>query len=104
MARRNSMRRANTEAQRRRVAATRFARKFRLDVFIRDDFACVYCGDRGRPRRLDHRIPVSKGGTSFPSNLCCACDLCDKMKGDMTARQFERLPRSPRPIKGKSRP
>lgn len=104
MARTSSLKAAKSPGRIARVRASREARQHRYDVFMRDDWTCVYCGDKGRPRRLDHKVPVSKGGTSFPSNLCCACDLCDELKGNMTARQFLKLPRSATPVKGVSRP
>lgn len=82
-----------TLAQQRRKRASREANRWREDVFFRDGFRCVYCGDTLRPRRLDHDVPVSRDGPSTPDNLVCACEWCDRLKGDMTGAEFRALPR-----------
>lgn len=35
--------------------------------------------------QIEHLIPLSKGGTSDPSNLWLACARCNRYKGDKTA-------------------
>lgn len=57
--------------------------KQRFAVLQRDNFTCVYCG-LGPPvveLTVDHRVPVAKGGTSHPDNLCAACEACNAGKG-----------------------
>lgn len=88
-----SLRRCRTANQRRRVKASRETEKVRQDVLFRDDFACVYCGSRKGPLRMDHRTPVSRGGSSLKANLATACEDCDKAKGDMTEAEFRASPR-----------
>lgn len=63
---------------------------------------CVYC-DRpmyrpeiGRARRplsstLEHRTPVSRGGTNTWSNLALACRDCNGLKGDLTEAEFKKI-------------
>ncbi|MEP7121654.1 MAG: HNH endonuclease [Byssovorax sp.] len=67
---------------------------------LRDDFACVYCGATGGPKRsviitIDHVIPAHFGGSDEASNLVTACSLCNWMKGvyplDLWAQLAERL-------------
>ena len=44
---------------------------------------CWWCGKPlGKKYHVDHRIPVSKGGSSDPSNLCLACSFCNLSKSD----------------------
>ncbi len=45
---------------------------------------CVYCGLKLSQKTLtkDHRIPLSKGGTEFASNLVPACRSCNSSKGN----------------------
>lgn len=59
-------------------------------VFRRDAFTCNYCGYHGTTRTLevDHRIPVSRGGTDDPTNLVTACWSCNREKGTMTDYEY----------------
>ena len=53
----------------------------RLQVYVRDHFKCVYCG-QVYDLTVDHVIPVSKGGLSDPMNLVTACAPCNRAKAD----------------------
>jgi hypothetical protein len=51
---------------------------------------CAYCRcdvmiGLGSDKRatLDHKVPMSLGGTENFSNLCVACDGCNSLKGDL---------------------
>ena len=47
-----------------------------------DKVRCYLCGElipMGH-RHVDHILPLSKGGTSLPSNLAVACDKCNLSK------------------------
>ena len=61
--------------------------KLRYVVFARDQFTCVSCGrsaNRDSVRlEVDHKIPVSRGGTSELSNLQTLCIDCNRGKGKM---------------------
>ena len=59
---------------------------------------CHYCR---RPMRaahsdwpdratVDHRLPVSRGGTNHKANTVAACARCNTFKGSMTEREFAR--------------
>lgn len=101
-----SLRSARTPQQRRRVRSQRAVSRVREDVFFRDDFACRYCGSRGRPLRIDHAQPLGRDGTDHKDNLRTACEPCDVAKGDMTEEEFLALPRTGRRefVRGESRP
>jgi len=56
---------------------------------------CPYCGTPLKPEHpdgvqfaVDHRIPVSRGGTNDPRNLIAACHPCNNSKGDLTDFEF----------------
>lgn len=59
----------------------------RLALYIRDGFACVYCGLdlRGAAPAdvtLDHLLPRSAGGKNDATNLVTACKRCNSSRGD----------------------
>ena len=58
--------------------------KLRWEVFRRDKFVCQYCGACGPNVELevDHKIPVSRGGTDNIDNLKTACFNCNRGKGN----------------------
>ena len=48
----------------------------RIDVF---NGCCAYCG--GQYESIDHVVPLSRGGTSWPANFRSACLKCNRKKG-----------------------
>jgi 5-methylcytosine-specific restriction endonuclease McrA len=59
--------------------------KARLDYFGNK---CVYCGCEGK-MTLDHKIPISKGGTNWPSNFVPACRSCNSSKNAKGFLEFK---------------
>ena len=51
-------------------------------LFRRDDYLCLYCGERLPPALLtrDHVIPVSAGGRDEWENVVSACRPCNQRK------------------------
>ena len=79
----------------RRPAFTRF------NVFLRDHFACQYCGG-GYPTpdlTFDHVIPRSRGGGHNWENVVSACHKCNHLKADKPLKELgwrlRSLPREP---------
>jgi len=61
----------------------------RMNVFRRDGWACVYCGDRDkRSLTIDHVVPQSKGGKNTWENLVTACKTCNHKKSDLMPKEF----------------
>lgn len=80
---------------RKRVAFTRF------NLFLRDEFACQYCGSR-HDLTFDHVVPRAMGGVTSWENVVAACAPCNLRKGSKSLRHsglsLQRLPhRPPRP-------
>ena len=48
---------------------------------------CAYC-EEGLFEAIDHAIPLSRGGTHWPSNLYPACTSCNSTKRDRTPAEF----------------
>lgn len=58
----------------------------RFNLFLRDRFACQYCGS---PDELtfDHVVPRSQGGRTSWDNIVTACAPCNLHKGGRTPRE-----------------
>ena len=74
------------------VAFTRF------NLFLRDEFRCQYCGNRGE-LTFDHVVPRSSGGTTRWDNVVAACSPCNLRKGSKSLGRaglhLRRKPRQP---------
>lgn len=53
------------------------------NIFIRDDYACVYCSTKEN-LSIDHVIPCSRGGKNNFENCVTSCIKCNLTKGDKT--------------------
>ena len=64
----------------------------RLDVFARDDFRCVYCGEvfPAEALTVDHVQPRMRGGDRSGGNLVTACGGCNVRKGHRRVAEFLR--------------
>ena len=59
------------------------------NVFLRDDYACQYCGDQPGAAKLtlDHVVPSSRGGKSCWDNVVTACESCNHRKANRTPKE-----------------
>src|SRR3982750_3936596 len=64
----------------------------REQIFARDQFQCVYCGERFEPELLtvDHVQPRMRGGDRSGGNLVTACGGCNARKGSLRLAEFLR--------------
>jgi len=71
----------------------------RENVYRRDNFECVYCGDNNRKTlTLDHVVPQSKGGKDTWDNLVTACRKCNSEKSNLTLEEYgKEIPQPRRP-------
>lgn len=51
---------------------------------------CWWCGKKikGEHYHLDHRVPLSQGGSNAPENLCISCPKCNLSKSDKLPQDF----------------
>jgi 5-methylcytosine-specific restriction endonuclease McrA len=53
------------------------------------DDCCYYCGEYvGSNFHKDHMVPISRGGTHWPSNMTIACETCNLDKHNKTVNEF----------------
>ncbi|MBD2604433.1 HNH endonuclease [Scytonema hofmannii FACHB-248] len=52
------------------------------------DRKCTYCGIENVALQVEHIHPKAKGGSNKISNLCLACDKCNKKKGTQDIKTF----------------
>ena len=58
----------------------------RFNLFLRDRFACQYCGS-GKDLTFDHGVPRRLGGRTTWENVTTACAPCNLKKGGRTPKQ-----------------
>ena len=49
-------------------------------ILERDNYTCMYCGNKKGVFEVDHFIPISKGGEDKEDNLVCSCRKCNRSK------------------------
>ncbi len=71
------------------VKPARYPAFTRFNVFLRDRFACQYCGINHTANDLtfDHVIPRSRGGRTTWENVVTACAPCNLFKGGKLPQQ-----------------
>lgn len=66
------------------------------NIFLRDSYACQYCGVDDAKMTIDHVFPKSRGGRDTWENLVAACVKCNNKKGNRTPEEAQmRLMRKP---------
>ena len=67
----------------------------RYNIYLRDGFACQYCGLRLPSGGLtfDHVVPRSRGGRTTWENVVTACGPCNLRKGSRLPRDCQMIPR-----------
>jgi len=66
------------------VRAKTMVRFSKSNVYLRDQYKCLYCND-GVTRKtatMDHVVPVSRGGKTNFENIVTACGPCNTRKGN----------------------
>jgi hypothetical protein len=49
---------------------------------------CTYCSKENIPLQIEHIVPRAKGGSNSVSNLCLACEKCNRAKGTKDIKDF----------------
>lgn len=77
----------------RKIRGKRSIKFSRINVAMRDDFSCQYCGEKKPLRKLtyDHVLPRSRGGKTRWQNIVMACYSCNERKADRTPAEAHML-------------
>ena len=78
-------------ALRQYVRPSEFPAFTRFNLFLRDRFACQYCGSE-KDLTFDHVIPRRLGGRTTWENIITACAPCNMRKGGRTPGAGEDAP------------
>ncbi|SRR6266581_3160340 len=58
-------------------------------IYTMQSGRCFYClTTLGNHYHVDHKVPLCRGGSNAPTNICCACASCNLTKGKMTEVEF----------------
>jgi len=63
----------------------RLPNRIRFSIMKRDRYRCRLCGRKASGRvvlEVDHRVPVSRGGSNKETNLWTLCSICNSGKSD----------------------
>ena len=84
---------SNARSQKRRALKRKAAgNATAAEIQARFDYhgnRCYYCGCDGK-MTIEHRIPLSRGGTHWPANIVPACQSCNYSKGTKTEKEFNK--------------
>jgi len=69
---------------RRPILQRRLSRK---EVFLRDNYTCLYCGRATKQLTLDHVMPRHRGGIHSWENVVSACMSCNHQKAGLTPQE-----------------
>ncbi len=75
------------------VKPAQFPAFTRFNLFLRDEFACQYCGNR-HDLTFDHLVPRAYGGITTWENVITACAPCNLRKGGRTPGEAGMHPRT----------
>lgn len=72
------------------IKRKKFSDKERLAIYRKTKGHCYLCGEfvDFDAFEIEHRIPLSKGGTNDLSNLFCSCHCCNTIKQNILPRDF----------------
>ena len=58
----------------------------RKNIYIRDNYECVYCGATNN-LTIDHVLPTSRGGKNTWQNMVTCCKKCNAKKDNRTPNE-----------------
>lgn len=67
-----------------------FTKEERIKIYRKTKGRCYLCGEfvDFDSYEIEHKVPLSKGGTNNLSNLFCSCHICNLIKHDIYPEDF----------------
>lgn len=67
-----------------------FTKEERIKIYRKTKGRCYLCGEfvDFNSYEIEHKVPLSKGGTNNLSNLFCSCHICNLIKHDIYPEDF----------------
>lgn len=74
----------------RKIKHKQFSKRKRLRIYEKTQGHCYLCGElvRYNSFEVEHKKPLSKGGTDDLDNLYCSCHKCNSIKHDICYEEF----------------
>lgn len=71
----------------------KFSEYEKKTIYAKANGKCALCGEPVKFKKMtvDHKIPLSKGGTNDISNLQLAHLICNRTKADLVSDEFVEL-------------
>lgn len=73
---------------RKKLAEGRFTTQDIIAIHAAQNGLCDYCQRPLESFHIEHKTPLSRGGTNWPHNLCLSCPRCNLRKHTLTAEEF----------------
>lgn len=84
---------ARNNKAKRRAAEGRHGAEDIAELLVLQEWRCAYCyrSVEDGAYQVDHIVPLARGGTNWPSNLCIACSTCNVRKQARSADEFREI-------------
>lgn len=77
-------------ASKKKIKHKQFSNRKRRSIYEKTEGHCYLCGELLKFNffEVDHKVPLSKGGTDDISNLYCSCHKCNRIKRNIYYEDF----------------
>ena len=81
---------SGTPELKRKIMHKQFSNRKRRSIYEKTQGRCYLCGElvRYNSFEVDHKVPLSKGGTDDLDNLYCSCHKCNTIKQNIFYDDF----------------
>ena len=86
----DSIQQREDSISKRKSKRKQFSKSMRRNIYEKTQGYCYLCGKfvKFNSFEVEHKTPLSKGGTNDLSNLYCSCHKCNKLKRNIYYEEF----------------